>query len=404
MPVLPDLSRAQIRIGGPDFEPPGPEWRWTTPDQRRGYWREVAVLSRDEVYRQLHKGIGANGEKLPPRRRPRRDHANGPVLSPHWSDSRFRTELRWQGTPDGAVLWWRSPWGRIVGYHARGEVRGAPARNVIGITVQGQERVKKKAAEWWASQVRTGRMGTGVTMLGNLPMAAGAEGLTWRRSPPPRKPGGFSPVPPAPRFVLSGKSKERGDILVRVDLSRLLADVGPELQQGMRPTSLEAVRREVQSGTVMAPRIGVTRTGAATVIDGRHRLTALRERGVVVVKVAVDPGEAQAIRARYGIAEPLPAVPPPLVPPPHFSRFDRPWDVIQKLSAWWSGSWRGLTREADIARILDRMDRNLPLADLIEVVARFGVREVPKTKVRALELIGMNLRERFRSVQSPWIR
>jgi len=294
MPVTPNVSRAQITITGPDFSPGTPEWATATPEQRRGYWREVAVLARDEVYRQLTKGIDANGEKMRARKRPRRDHATGPVLSPHWSDSRFRTELRWQGTPDGAVLWWRSPWGKIVGYHARGMVRGAPARNVVGITAQGQERIKAKAVQWWASQVRTGRMGVGVTMLGTLPMAAGAEGLVWRRSPPPR---------------------ERGSI--------------------------------------------------------------------------------------FG---PVPTVPPPLVPPPQFSRIDRPWAVIQKLSAWWNAAGRGRVRDADIGRILDRMDRVLPLADLVEVVARFGVREVPTTKVRALELIGLNLRERLRSMQAPWIR
>jgi len=405
MPVTPNIARAQITISGTDFEPPTPEWRWATPEQRRGYWRYVAVMARDEVYRQLHKGIGADGQKMAARKRPRRDHANGPVLSPHWSDSRFRTELRWQGTPDGAVLWWKSPWGRIVGYHAQGMVRGAPARNVVGITRQGQERIIAHAHKWWASQVRTGRMGAGATMLGNLPMAAGAEGLAWRRSPPPRKPGGYTPslVPP-PRFVLSSASRGRGDILVRVDLAKLLADTKEDLGQGMRPSSFEAARREVGTNVVQAPRIGVTKQGMATVIDGRHRLSVLQERGLSWVSVAVDPAEAQAIRNRYGIAEPLPMVPPPLVPPPQFSRVDQPWAIIQKLSAWWNAAGRGRVRDADIGRILDRLDRTQSLTELQAVVARFGVREVPATKVKALELIEANLRERLRSMQAPWLR
>lgn len=220
MPLTADLAKAQFRLHGDDFAPTDIAWFRAAAGDRRAYWRQVAVLARDEVYRQLTRGIGADGRRMPARKRPRHDRASGPVLVPHWSDSRFRTELRWQATEDGAVLWWKSPWGKIVGYHARGEVRGAPVRNVVGVTAEGQSRIRRKAREWWDGKARAGAMGVrGWTMLGGLdgPTPPPAVATAWK--PPPRTPGSWAaqlaaqhqaagllatsrPVPAVPRPLL----------------------------------------------------------------------------------------------------------------------------------------------------------------------------------------------------------
>ncbi len=119
--------------------------------------------------------------------------------------------------------------------------------------------------------------------------------------PGPRPKPTATPKPPAPRFELSGYSKSRGDVPVRVDLARLLADAGHELQQGMRPASLPVLRAEIAaSGVVHAPRVGLAKGGVATILDGRHRLRLLAEMGLRRITVAVDPEEVRGIRARYG--------------------------------------------------------------------------------------------------------
>lgn len=110
-----------------------------------------------------------------------------------------------------------------------------------------------------------------------------------------------APRPKPPRFELSDYSRQRGDRPVRVDLNRLAADVMHELSAGMRPASIPVIRAEIaKSGVVHAPRVGLTRQGTATVLDGRHRLQILLDMGLRRITVAVDPAELKGIRARYG--------------------------------------------------------------------------------------------------------
>lgn len=193
MPVLADLGAAEFRLTGADMEPSTSlEWHMTTPDQRHRYFQQLAVYARDAKYTELNKGIGVDGQRLPPRKRPRHDRASGPVLLPHWSDSRFRTQLRWEGTSNEAVLWWQGSWGTIVGYHARGEVRGAPVRNVIGLSPQSQRRVAEQARKWWQGQIKSGRVGVGVNGPPTL------QDLMWHQTPPPRPVGSIFGTPPKP--------------------------------------------------------------------------------------------------------------------------------------------------------------------------------------------------------------
>lgn len=195
MPVIADRERAQFRLTGSDFEPGGLEWDLATPSQRRGYWSHVAVLARDAKFTELNRGVDVTGAKMPGRLHPRDDHATGRVLIPHWSDSRFETQLRWAGGDDGAVLWWKAPWARIVIYHAEGipTKSGLVVRDVIGLAPESVDRVRDRARRWWTGQVSSGRLGEGrlETTVSSAVAAAQKAGLFsgWHRVPPMPGPG-----------------------------------------------------------------------------------------------------------------------------------------------------------------------------------------------------------------------
>jgi hypothetical protein len=153
MPIDADKRRARFTLSGSDIAPAGVEG--ASPEDRRAFWRFVGVSARDEVFAMLRKSVGVDGKPLRGRVRMRRDRARGPVLIPHVNDSRYITQLRWQASPGGAVLWWRWPWGKIVSLHAQG-IRGV-VRDVVGLTAEALERVIRKAGKWWESRISRGR-------------------------------------------------------------------------------------------------------------------------------------------------------------------------------------------------------------------------------------------------------
>jgi hypothetical protein len=169
MPVTANLAKAHFRVEGPDFTPSGREWDALHARDRQKYWKHAGFLAERLKHRELMMGMGVDGRPLPPRKRMRRDFAEGPVLVPHWTDSRFTTQLRYVANATGATLYWAAPWGRIVGYHARGEVRGAPVRNVIGLTRGSQEILSRQLAKRWNERASwigaAGLLGMGGEML-----------------------------------------------------------------------------------------------------------------------------------------------------------------------------------------------------------------------------------------------
>jgi hypothetical protein len=100
---------------------------------------------------ELRKGVGTSGGPLAPVRYRRPDGAKGPPLSPHQADSRAQKWLRaTPGSSAGTItLWWSHGWGQILGYHARGEVRGAPVRDVIGLTPADLDKFHARARREW---------------------------------------------------------------------------------------------------------------------------------------------------------------------------------------------------------------------------------------------------------------
>ena len=297
MPLLAEKARARFTIAGADFAPVGlaeaPE------DRRRAYWRQVAVLARDEKLRELKQSVDVNGVRLPPRKWPRRDRASGRVLIPHWNDSRFISQLRWEGTASGAVLWWRFPWGRIVGYHAVG-VRYRSGRvivrDVVGLTIEAQERVRAKAAKWWAGQAWSAPAERQFLRLPEPP-----PGVAYRpyeaydtgfRKPPPRPTGSIFAPRPGPSLRPVAPVALPSAPVPPWELERIWAGVMERAWRGEvsaveRERLLEAVRRTQTLDTV---RDTLRRLGVYEPVRDWDQAVELLRRQVVARGAGGFPG------------------------------------------------------------------------------------------------------------------
>jgi hypothetical protein len=128
MPLTRDLRRARFTASGPDAEPTGPEWMLAPAKERKAYFDELARLLFEERRKAHLKAEDWRGDRMPRRRRKRRDGATGPVLVPHHGDSRFITKLRYRGSTNAAEVWYARDWWKPV----RGQ-RERFGRDVVGV-------------------------------------------------------------------------------------------------------------------------------------------------------------------------------------------------------------------------------------------------------------------------------
>lgn len=155
-----ERQRVNFTLSGPDVEPAGVEWLAATREERARFWYYLA----DAVYRSkinsLKRGLDRTGSKIIPAKPESRERYKraglgytGPGLMPQRELSRTRRYLRVmpypQKNPDRVVGYWLNKWGRILGYHARGEVRGAPVRDVVGLSDKQFEAVVREARGTW---------------------------------------------------------------------------------------------------------------------------------------------------------------------------------------------------------------------------------------------------------------
>lgn len=139
-----------------EIEPDDPTWAVASASRRVLFFREAADRAVALKRAELSRGIGANGRRMPARRRPRPDGADGPVLTPHGDSSRTARLMAGHGDYKGMTIYWRSghsgsqklPWGTILGFHARGEVPGAPPRDVR-LSRRGIGQLRREMAAWW---------------------------------------------------------------------------------------------------------------------------------------------------------------------------------------------------------------------------------------------------------------
>ena len=142
-----------------EITPDDESWKHATQAERLAYFKRAGKLAVPLKRSELSRAIGANGRRMAPRKRPRPDGAAGPVLTPHRDDSRTMRLLDAHADPRGMTLYWRSghsnvqrlPWGTILGFHARGEVKGAPARDVR-LSKRGINALRVEMVRWWQQQ------------------------------------------------------------------------------------------------------------------------------------------------------------------------------------------------------------------------------------------------------------
>lgn len=142
-----------------DLAPDDPTWRNAPPALRLAFHRKAGEVAVEVKRGELSRGIGANGRRMAPRKRPRADGANGPVLLPHRADSRTVRLLAAHSDPSGITLFWRSghsraqrlSWGTVLGFHAAGQVKGAPVRDVR-LSKRGVGLVRERMRRWWATE------------------------------------------------------------------------------------------------------------------------------------------------------------------------------------------------------------------------------------------------------------
>jgi hypothetical protein len=133
------------------------EWEAATTVTHLRYLNHVGETAVRLKRSELRRGIGADGAPLAPvRRESRPDGATGKPLDPHYGASRSVANLRAAvGLAKGTVtLWWTGrvrglAFGAILGYHARGEVRGAPVRDVLDLTEGDLEKLQADARRFW---------------------------------------------------------------------------------------------------------------------------------------------------------------------------------------------------------------------------------------------------------------
>jgi hypothetical protein len=132
---------------------------------RRRFWTAAADFARVRYNLERRLGVGIDGFGLAPlspvtiaNRRSagtRHPDPNAPPFIPGYDLSRTITLLRANVTESGVWFTWARdnetglPWGQILHWHATGQVAGAPARNVIGISPAGIAAIQSQAARWW---------------------------------------------------------------------------------------------------------------------------------------------------------------------------------------------------------------------------------------------------------------
>lgn len=176
-------DQLQIRIEG--FAPDG-----LTRAELLIFWQGVSVIALEVKDRELAEGLDFEGKKLVPIKESTRKHrvsemgkasADAPPLMPAFELSRTRAWLRASSDESGVTIYWagrsgKYAWRTILGFHARidGYVRGAPVRNVFGISPKGYEEIRIRSLNWWVSSGRV-RPG-GVTIDTRLsPQPAGRK-------------------------------------------------------------------------------------------------------------------------------------------------------------------------------------------------------------------------------------
>jgi hypothetical protein len=206
-----EKNRCNFTLSGDDVRPAGREWWDASPARRRRYWELLRGTVYDIKVDALANALDARGKKIrkvkPESREPYRRAGlewKGPGLMPQRELSRtrryFRVMVYPQGNPSSVIGYWLNKWSVILGYHARGEVKGAPIRNVVGLSDKQVAKAVQAAIEKWRSEAPPARVraqrAASPPRRQERPLAAKPE-----RRAKPRPPAAERPLTPQEQFV-----------------------------------------------------------------------------------------------------------------------------------------------------------------------------------------------------------
>lgn len=284
---------------------PADQWAAATDALRRRYLVRVGELAIVRKKKELQTGIGVDGSplaKVKPASRP--DGGTGKPLEPHYAESRSVKWLRSSpGLSGGTVtIWWSHGWGRILGYHARGEVKGAPVRDVIGLTKSDTLDLQGAARAFWKAIVGQPKVAAKVAAK-PAPKPAPKPKPTARPKPATPKPTARPaklPKPTAPAPAPAPAPKPGEPILPGRPMAERLAAY----------TEGDAIVRGLEAGhaAVAAAKAEMTRLDAGTkaflagMTDADWKDPAKSERGAAMAR-SLMAAQAAYERARSDAAQ-----------------------------------------------------------------------------------------------------
>ncbi len=175
----PPSGPTSIKVSG--IEPPDATWKQAPESERRAFWQRAGEIAVDVKRKSLARGLDRFGRRLKPIKARRPDGAKGPPLTPHAAGSRTRRLLAFAVAKAHLTLYWRSGWGKILGYHAEGAGH-LPVRDVIGLSKADERTIRDRAWTWWRARQR----GRATPPLPAIPAAVAVPG-TPTVAPKPRK-------------------------------------------------------------------------------------------------------------------------------------------------------------------------------------------------------------------------
>jgi hypothetical protein len=328
-----------------DLEPPDTDlaWRKASESVRLKYYTHAADIALSLKQKEIRRGVGVDGKRLAPvKPSSRPDGATGPPLTPHTAESRTRKWLRVSiGLKSGTItLWWSHGWGQILGWHGAGLVRGAPVRDVIGLTSADLKKLHDEMRLYWL-RLKRGKP-SGSPRAGRQPSQPTLPPLERKIAAKHPEIAPYlvpSPEPPRPvaspdavrppgalglTFGRSSPAKADREPTVVVQVQALDAAWREDGKYYIPPgggadkqkyaNAVAFVRKAQAEGIkVEMPRVTVDKEGVVSFGDGRHRFAAMRDLGAHAVPVSVDKHDAARARKLYGlktqVVAPLPASP-----------------------------------------------------------------------------------------------
>lgn len=306
------------------IEPDDPAFRSAPPMVRKRYYEAAGALVLEQLAKQLGRGIGHNGRAMRPRiEAVLPDGADGPVMEPHYDDSRVITLADWMATDHSLTLFWHSgsghrisrrlrkagkpspPFGQILQWHADGEVWYGTVRDVR-LSKANTLVVKQRLRPVWARlKPKTARKeqrketATGAKRWQDMEVAKTLpkriKGPTLldqaalkskpfpppKQPPPPRKPKPKPAPPPPPPKPVAAPARQEPQAPPQsppgqVSRTELLEVIGPEARElARRKPALLARRREIEAESrVLTAKINA---GTNTVAEDNRWLTLQAE-------------------------------------------------------------------------------------------------------------------------------